>query len=329
LRDSLNYAIEVQNLKKKFIKEKGFIELFLHPIRKEIITALDGVSLKVKKGEICGLLGPNGAGKTTLIKILSTLILPDSGKAYINGYDVEKDETYVKNTIGLIHHNERSFFWRLTGKQNLEFFAALYGIKRNNIKEEINRVLAIVNLKDKAHIRFDSYSTGMRRKMSIARGLLINPDILFVDEPSNGLDPLSAIKIRKFLKQELVNKRKKTVLIATHDLKEAQSICDEIVILHKGKVKTQGTLKNLQKKIGTESIDIEAKTEKQVISEINKLKGVQEIETNGKNLKIKVISTHILLPKIIKLLSSNGGKIYDCKTNHVDLDKIFEKFVGD
>ncbi|MBW2965883.1 ABC transporter ATP-binding protein [Candidatus Woesearchaeota archaeon] len=325
----MRYAIEISNLKKQFIKEKGFIEFFLHPIRKEIITALDGVSLKIKKGEICGLLGPNGAGKTTLIKILSTLILPDSGKAYVNGCDVVKQEYNVKDSIGLIHHNERSFFWRLTGRQNLEFFASLYGIKKTNIKEEVNKALGIVGLKEKAHIRFDSYSTGMKRKMSIARGLLTNPDILFVDEPSNGLDPLSAIKIRKFLKEELVNKMRKTVLMATHDLKEAQSICDNIVILHKGKIKTQGTLKKLQKKNGTESIDIETKTEKKVISEIKKLKGVKEIETNGRNLNIKVSSTHTLLPEIIKLISINNGKIYNCKTNHIDLDKIFEKFAGD
>jgi ABC-2 type transport system ATP-binding protein len=325
----LKYAIEINNLKKKFIKEKGYIEFVLHPFKKEIITALDGISLKVKKGEICGLLGPNGAGKTTLIKILSTLILPDSGTASINGYDIIKEEYKVKDSIGLIHHNERSFFWRLTGKQNLEFFAALYGIKKDNIKEQVSRVLEIVNLKDKKNTRFDSYSTGMKRKMSIARGLLLNPDILLVDEPSSGLDPLSAIKIRKFIKKELVDKMKKTVLMATHNLKEAQAICDNIVILHKGKISTQGTIKELQKNIGIESIEIEAKTEKQTISKINNLKGVKEIKANGRNLKINVASTHIILPKIIKLLSANGGKIYDCKTNHIDLDKIFEKFAGD
>ena len=251
----MSYAIEVDNLKKKFIKEKGLIEFIFHPFRKEIITALDDVSLKIKKGEICGLLGPNGAGKTTLIKILSTLIIPDSGKASINGYDVVKEEDYVKDSIGLIHHNERSFFWRLTGRQNLEFFATIYGIKRNNMKEEVNKVLEIVGLKDKAHIRFNSYSTGMKRKMSIARGLLTNPDILFVDEPSNGLDPVSAMKIRKFLKEELVEKLKKTILIATHDLKEAESICNEIVILDKGKIKIQGTLKKIQKNTGINNLE--------------------------------------------------------------------------
>lgn len=252
---NLRHAIEAYNLKKRFIKEKGLIEFVLHPFRKEVITALDSISLRVKKGEICGLLGPNGAGKTTLIKILSTLILPDFGKVFINGYDIIKEEEYAKDSIGLIHHNERSFFWRLTGRQNLEFFAAIYGMKRKNIKEEVNKVLEIVGLKDKAHIRFDSYSTGMRRKMSIARGLLTNPSILFVDEPSNGLDPVSAMKVRKFLKEELVEKLKKTILIATHDLKEAESICDEIVILDKGKIKIQGTLKKLRKNTGIYNLE--------------------------------------------------------------------------
>ena len=325
----MSYAIEIYNLKKNFVKDKRFSEFLFNPFKKEVITALDDVSLKVNKGEICGLLGPNGAGKTTLIKILATLIIPDSGKAYVNGHEIIKEENHVKDSIGLVHNDERSFFWRLTGRQNLEFFASLYRLKGKEAKTEANRVLEIVGLIDKADIRFDSYSTGMKRRMGIARGLLTNPDILLVDEPTSGVDPLSAIRIRRFLKEELVNKMKKTILLATHDLQEAQSICDKIVIIHKGKIKANDSFKNLQKKMGSELIKMQVKAEKDTLLKINKIDGVKEVEINDKKLKVKVIDSYIALPKIIKLISKEKGEIYDCQTTHIDLDKIFEKFIGD
>ena len=324
----MNYAIEVYNLKKKYIKEKRFAELLLHPFKKEIIHALNGISLRIKKGEICGLLGPNGAGKTTLIKILATLVLPDSGRAYIKGNDVVIEEDNVKNSIGLIHNDERSFFWRLTGRQNLEFFASIYNIKRKDIKKRVDSVIKIVDLKDKEDERFDSYSTGMKQKMAIARGLLTNPDILLIDEPTRGVDPISALKIRKFLKEMLVKKMKKTILIATHDLREAQFLCDNIVILHKGKIRAGGSLEKLSKKVGAELIDIETSANKNIVLSITKIKGVKKIEIEGRRFKIKVLNIHQTLPKIINLISKNNGEIYDCKTTQLDLDKIFERFAG-
>jgi ABC-2 type transport system ATP-binding protein len=327
--DRLEYAIEVNNVKKQFLKEKGYVQTLFHPFRKNIIPALDGVSLKVKKGEVCGLLGPNGAGKTTLMKILATLIIADSGSVFVNKFDVIKNEQKVKDSIGLIHNDERSFFWRLTGRQNLEFFASLYALKGRALKLRVDEVLRIVGLEAKSDIRFDSYSTGMRRRLGFARGLLINPDVLLVDEPTSGVDPVTTIRLRTFLKEEIAKRLGKTVLLATHDLKEAQSICDRIIILHKGKIRADGTLDRLQKIVGAEYIDLEFKAEEDIIKKINKLKTVQAVCKNGNNCRIKVTSTHKALPKIINIINQGKGIIYDCKTCKTGLDKIFEKYVGD
>ena len=325
----MDYAIEVSNLSKEFIKDKSFGELLLHPFKKEVISALENVSFKIKKGEVCGLLGPNGAGKTTLIKILSTLILPDAGTTCINGYDVVNDEQQVKDSIGLIINDARSFFWRLTGRQNLEFFASLYGLKGREIKKRAEEVMKIVGLTDKADIKFDCYSSGMKRKLGFARGLLINPDILLVDEPTNGLDPLSGIRLRRFLREEIANKLKKTILLATHDLSEAQEVCNKIIILNKGKIKANDTVKRLQSKMGPQYIEMAARIGKHSLSKIGNLKGVEGIETNGKDLKIKVANVHTVLPKIISLILNDKGRIFECRTDKAGLDKVFEKYAGD
>jgi len=250
----LEFAIEVHNLSKRFVKEKSIGELIRHPLRKEVICALDCVNLKVRKGEIFGLLGQNGAGKTTLLKVLSTLILPDSGIAYVNGYNVVKEEDLVKTKIGLIHSEERSFFWRLTAEQNLEFFASLYGISGSYAKERIENLLKLVELDKFNNSRFDSFSSGMKHRLSIARGLLNDPEVLLVDELTTGIDPIGASKIRDFLKQLSVEMGK-TILLTTHNLHEAEAICDRIAILHKGKVRAVGTVAQLKRKTKQENLE--------------------------------------------------------------------------
>jgi len=240
------HSIEVRDISKSFIKEKSIGKLIRHPFKKEIICALNCVSLTVKKGEFFGLLGTNGAGKTTLLKILSTLIIPDSGTVFVNGYDVVNQEADVKRQIGLIHSDERSFFWRLTGKQNLAFFASLYGLEGKAAKEKIDELLTLVDLYDARNSRFDGYSSGMKHRLSIARGLLNNPSILLVDELTTGIDPVGAMKIRDFLKQ-LSKKMGKTILLTTHDMHEAEELCDRIAILNKGEIKAIGTASEIKK----------------------------------------------------------------------------------
>ncbi len=320
------HAIEVKGVSKHFYKERSFFELVLHPFRKiKKITALDNVNLAVSKGELFGLLGPNGAGKTTLVKILATLLIPDSGAAYINGYDLAKQEMQVKKDIGFINGEERSFFWRLTGRENLEFFAALFNIKRKQIKQKINEVLRIVELEDKADFRFDTYSTGMKHRLSIARGLLNDPAILFMDEPTAGVDPVKAKKLRRFIKKTLIDDMGKTVLLTTQNLHEAQEICDRIAILANGTVKEVGTIRELQKKIGFETIKIKAEIKKEILGNISRIAEIISFTKHGDIINIDTSDSAKVLPIITEMITKSGGKLIDCNTSRTPLREIFEK----
>ncbi len=203
--------------------------------KKTIIKAVDNVSLEIKKGEVFCLLGPNGAGKTTLLKMLATLILPTSGTAYVNGYDITKDEIGVKSSIGFVGGDERSFYWRLTGRQNLEFYASLYNLFSSQSKERINQLLNLLEVELYADRMFVTYSTGIKQKFSIIRALLHNPAILLVDEPTKSLDPRAASHLRKFIKEKLSREQKETILFVTHQIEEAKELSDRIGIMQKGR----------------------------------------------------------------------------------------------
>ena len=242
----MSWAVETTALTKYFPNTPGWRNLFFrgYPAR----PALDGVELRVGEGELFGLLGPNGAGKTTLVKILSTLIQPTSGNARVNGYDLSQDIA-IKATIGLVTSDERSFYWRLSGQQNLEFFARLQGIPGDQVKERVAAVMEQVGIEDVAEQRFMVYSTGMRQRLSIARALLKEPRLLFLDEPTKGLDPLATRRLRQLIRDELVERHGITVLLTTHDLEEAEILCDRIAIMHQGKLRAVGTMEELRRSL--------------------------------------------------------------------------------
>jgi len=243
----LLYSVETHNLTKRFPVMKGYRDLILHPFRKMEITALENVNIQVKKGEIFGLLGPNGAGKTTLIKILCTLVLPSEGSAYVNGYDVTMDGKQIRRTIGYVISDERSFFWRLTGRQNLKFFARLNNIPAKQVDQRIMKVVELTGLKDDVNKTFQDYSTGMKQKLAVARGMLTDPQILLLDEPTKSLDPVSAHNVKKFIKEVIIGEEKKTVIIATNNMQEAEELCNRIAIINKGKLKICESLKEIRK----------------------------------------------------------------------------------
>lgn len=246
--------IEIKDIHKTFKKDYPFFDLILHPFRKpKYVTALKDVSMNIQKGECFGLLGPNGAGKTTLLKMTGTLLIPDKGKIQINGLDVVKKEGKVKRLIGFVHSEERSFFWRLTAMQNLEFFAVLHGLKRP--KERIKEVLGLVDLLDKADIRFDSFSSGMKRRLSIARALLPNPSVLFIDELTSRIDPNHAKILKDFIKNKLVKEMGKTVIFSTHNLHEAEEICDRLAVMNRGIVVAEGNVQEICEKANTDSLE--------------------------------------------------------------------------
>jgi len=238
----LSLAIETVELFKSFAKRRPLRELVTQPFRRgKRVEALRGVDLQIRQGEIFGLLGPNGAGKTTLLKILSCLILPDRGRALVNGIETT-DENRVKAMIGLVHSDERSFYWRLTGQENLEFFARLYNVPGPNISSRIGELLERVEMSDAADRRFSDYSSGMKQRMAIARALLHDPPILLMDEPTRSLDPLSSRKLRQFVLDELQGRDRKTIVLASHDLPEVEALADRVGFLVRGKLRRMGTV---------------------------------------------------------------------------------------
>lgn len=205
---------------------------------------LDDVSFHIDGGQIFSLLGPNGAGKTTLVRILATMILPAAGKAQVCGFDVVRHPSRVRKQIALCSDSERSFYFRLSGYQNLEFFGGLAGIPRTQLKKRVNAVIEQVGLADSRNELFMRYSHGMKKKLSLARGLLADPQVYLLDEPTSGIDPFSATEIRTLIGE--LRSRGKTILLTTHNMEEASKMSDWVGILKDGKLVALDTLPALR-----------------------------------------------------------------------------------
>lgn len=249
------------------------------------VTALDGVTFDVKRGEIFGLLGPNGAGKTTIIKILSTLVLPDSGKAFVDGINVAKrPRATVRHLQTVLSGTTQGFDPRLTGRNSLEFFADLYGIPKKVSRPKIDELLAFTGMTEWADVMFQRYSTGMMRKVLVCRALLSNASVLLFDEPTAALDPMSAADFRRLIRNELADKQGKTILVATHNLWEAEQICDRIALLRKGKIIAVGTPDEIKKKVSDRvNLSVFVKNlgpdaEKATTDSLLEIKGIRVVE---------------------------------------------------
>jgi len=229
---------------------KIFRPLELHPLswppirRQSPVCVLRDIDLSVGRGEILGLLGTNGAGKTTLLKILATLILPTAGRITIGGVDLIHEPHRAIQLVSLVTADERSFYWPLTGRQNLEFFAAFQGLSRHAARRRIEELQEQLGL-EALDRQFGIYSTGMRHRLAIARGLLRRPPILLLDEPTRSLDPVAANGLHRLIRDMLVTQLGCTVVLATHNLQEAEELCDRVVFLHKGRLLSSGIVKAL------------------------------------------------------------------------------------
>jgi ABC-2 type transport system ATP-binding protein len=212
-------------------------------------AVLRDISLRVDHGSVLALVGSNGAGKTTLLKILATLVTPSSGKASVCGVDVQGNPFGVKARVGFVSSEERSFYWRLTGRANLQFFAALYGLSGKDRDRRIDRLLDLVNLGESAHVRFREYSTGMKQSLAIARGMLHDSPVLILDEPTRSLSPDVADRVCGLLRAQAVEGRK-AVLVASHNLGEVERIADAIAIMHRGAIRATGSLAELHLQAG-------------------------------------------------------------------------------
>ncbi len=237
-------AVEVVNLSKRFSRQRSYLDMVLLRSR-GFVDALVNVSLQVQPGECFGLLGPNGAGKTTLLKVVAGLVMPTTGQVFIHGMDAVKQARQAAANIGYALAEERSFYWRLTGRENLRFFATLNDIPPRQVGRRVAEVLEVVGLTAVADDRVITYSSGMKQRLALARALLTGPSILLLDEPTRSLDPLAARDFRRFVQEELLGKQRKTVLLATHNPEEATALCHRVAILHRGRVLASGTVEQL------------------------------------------------------------------------------------
>ncbi len=230
----MQWAIEVQGLTKVYDHPEGW-----RLARAVPVTAVTDLHLTIAPGELFGLLGPNGAGKTTLVKMLCTLIQPTSGSARVAGHTLAQAAA-IRAAVGLVVSDERSFFWRLSARRNLDFFAALHGLNGRSAEQRIQQVLDDVNLLDVADRRFSSFSSGMRQRLAIARALLHRPLILFLDEPSRSLDPSATQRLHDLILR-LQTQREMTVFLITHDLAEAEKLCGRVALMHQGRIQAVGS----------------------------------------------------------------------------------------
>lgn len=244
-------AVSIDQLTKRFPLRRGLREL-LSGARRLETTVVDQVSFDVGVGEVFGLLGPNGAGKSTIFRMLSTMVAPDGGTATVCGQDIAFEPSRVRATLSAVSSDERSLNWRLSARENLLLFAALHHVPRNETEALVTSMLRTVGLDGTGNKMVAAFSSGMRQRLLIARALLARPKVLLLDEPTRALDPISAQEFRQFLRTELVDRQRCTILLATHNADEALGFCDRVVVLNRGRVLATGTAAELKARFSEE-----------------------------------------------------------------------------
>ncbi|MGF7059381.1 ATP-binding cassette domain-containing protein [Brassicibacter mesophilus] len=331
----LSCSIEVNNLKKEFVIKKKNSPFWKKVNKgKETFIAVDNVSFKVHKGEIFGFLGPNGAGKTTTIKMISTLLSPTSGNVIVNGIDVSKKPTSVLRNLGTVLTGERSVYWKLTGRENLEYFAAMNGMTGKYAKDKINYLLERFNLEKRADETVEKYSTGMKQRIALAKALVTDPSIVILDEPTSGLDPQSARNLREIILE--IKEEGRTVLLTTHYMEEADQLSDRIAIIDHGKIIALDTPNNLKKSLNkTNIIVLELNDWNEDIS--NKIKEIKSIEnissrfnedTQKWEIKIHISNGSDTLNSLVSNVISYGINISNFSVEEPTLEDVFISLTG-
>src|SRR5690349_4275155 len=248
-------AVVVRGRTKSFRKPGGW-RATLTGQRAETVRALTDVTWDVRSGEFFGLLGENGAGKTTLFKILATLVVPDAGEAIVNGLDVVRSPSRVREILAPVIADERSLNWRLSARENLRLFAALHSLRGAAAERRIDELLALVKLVEAADRAVSGFSSGMKQRLLVARTLLSRPSVLLLDEPTRSLDPISAREFRRFLREDVALAQGCTVLLATHNAEEAFELCDRVGVLHRGLLIAMGQTPELAREVGEDRFAI-------------------------------------------------------------------------
>ena len=339
-----DYAIDAQDLVKKYprraaaeeksdVKPKRRFWPAKRPPMTEF-TAVDHVSFQIQRGEIFGLLGPNGAGKSTTIRMLCTLLAPTSGSARVNGFDIVGQPNLVRQSLGTVLAGERSIYWKLTGRENLEYFAALYHIPPEIARKRIDELLERMELTKSANEMVEKYSTGMRQRIVLSRALLARPPILLFDEPTLGLDPQAARRIREMI-QELKNEGH-TVLLTTHYMEEADLLSDRIGIIDQGKIIALDTPNTLKHRIHQQDVvKMEVAGWKPEMGEkIQALPGVTNLithyidSTSVWELNLHTSDSRAILPRVIEQVNYNGTHLVNMNIVMPSLEDVFINLTG-
>lgn len=318
-------VIEIENLTRVYKTTTGVFRR-----KTKQITALDGVDLAIKQGELFGLLGPNGAGKTTVTKILSTVLLPTSGRVTVFGLDVVEQAKSIRPRIGIVFGGDRGVYWRLSARDNLRYFADLYHLDPAVSKVRIPKLLEMVGLSARADERVEGYSRGMKQRLHIARGLLHDPELLFLDEPTIGLDPIAARELRQVI--ENLHQSGKTIFLTSHYMFEIDALCDRVAIIQKGKVLVDDTPASLKKVVADlEVVEIECfGAPDSIIQQLREHQAVVsvhiEINQQSQVLQIQTPAGSERVSEFLNML--NGVQVKNVMTRKPTLEDAYVKLVG-
>jgi ABC-2 type transport system ATP-binding protein len=296
------------------------------------LVALDAVDLEVHEGELFGLLGPNGAGKTTLIKILTTLLAPTSGSAWVDGKDVVKEAHALRPLINMVSGGESCGYGVLNVRENLWLFTQIYGVSNKDARERIDKMLDVVGLADKSTTKVSHLSTGQRQKMNFCRGFITDPKVLFLDEPTLGLDVNAARAIRKFIREWLAERAGRTLLLTTHYMMEADELCDRLAIIDKGKVLACDTPVNLKRRVQKHSLfEISITPSANGSMKLDSISGVhQATEAAGPTaIDLKVsLDEDSVIGSVVQRIVESGSRILNLKKVEPTLEDVFIELVG-
>ncbi len=306
----MSYIIETENITKDF----------------DNFRAVNSINFRVPRNTVYGVLGPNGAGKSTLISMLCTILPPTSGTAIVNGYDIVKEANDVRRSIGIVFQT-RALDNILTGREHLEMHAALYGVPKDIREERIEDVLELIALGKKADEETKNYSGGMKRRLEIGRGLVHHPKLLFLDEPTLGLDIQTRESIWKYV-EDLKESIDITILLTTHYLEEADNLCDEVAIIDKGEIIKADTPKNLKSELKADTITITSSESKKIEDIMINQPFIQNISIDNDEIKLSVEKGEDLIPKIVNISESNNIPIKSIELKHPNLEDVFIKYTG-
>jgi ABC-2 type transport system ATP-binding protein len=323
----MNFAIQTQNLGRIYKIRGGKKE------EPKQLEALKNINLEVQPGELFGLLGPNGAGKTTLIKILTTLLAPSSGRAWVSGFDVSKDPIKVRRNINMVSGGESSGYGLLTVRENLWMFSQFYGMPSKVANQRIKHLLEVVGLADRINAKSSDLSTGLRQKMNIVRGFMTDPEVLFLDEPTLGLDVGAARDVRDFIRKWMGENPTRTLLLTTHYMVEADDLCDRVAIINQGKVLACDKPSRLKRRLQQDAIfNVEVSPLNGVaVGVFEGLPGVRNVTHNsqdGFSQLDLILETDDALSGVVATLTSHNIHILNLQKREPTLEDVFVDLVG-